>query len=185
MMYPSSFKLQWCTLPPSKYNDVPFSFKVQWCTLYSLAENLLLQPPRSTRRCSLLSRSTQSSVENVTFKPKIINRLIRQLAPDKATGPDHIPPRVLKECSAELASPLNRLFKLCFDNGVFPTYRKTANVVPIHKRDSNSDLIQYRPISLRRIISKVMKSAVTLQLQSYLFKGNLVYHRQFGFSPWY
>ena len=37
----------------------------------------------------LLDRFTQSALENVTFKPKIINRLLRQLAPDKATGPDH------------------------------------------------------------------------------------------------
>ena len=158
MMYPSALKVQWCTLHPSKYNDVPFSFKVHWCTLYPFAETSFCNLQGAQEDAPLLCRSTQSSLE----KPKIINWQLRQLAPDKATGPDHIPSRVLKECSAELASPLSRLFKLCFDNGVFPSSRKTVNVVPIHKRDSKSDPIQYRPISLLSIISKLMESAVYL-----------------------
>ena len=33
---------------------------------------------------------------------------------------------VLKECAAELASPLCRLFRLCFANGTFPDQWKTC-----------------------------------------------------------
>ena len=39
----------------------------------------------------------------IAFKVKDIRKLLRNLQPDKATGPDEIPARVLKECSAELA----------------------------------------------------------------------------------
>jgi len=48
---------------------------------------------------------------------------VRKLKPDKATGPDEIPKRVLKKYSAELARarPLSCLFKLCFAHGVFPS----------------------------------------------------------------
>ena len=147
----------------------------------TFAEKCNLQGAR--KDAPFLDKSTHSSFNNVTFKPKIIHRLLRQLDPAKATGPDLIPSRVLKECSAELASPLSRLFQLCFDNGVFPSNWKRANVVPIHKRGSKSDPTKYRPISLLCIISKVMESAVSLQLQSYLFQENLVSHRQFGFRP--
>ena len=129
------------------------------------------------------SQPTASTIDNVIFKPKIIKRLLKQLAPDKATGPDHIPGRVLKECSAELASPLCRLFRLCFSQGVFPSQWKTASVIPIHKRESKADPSKYRPISLLCIISKVMESVVNKQLQKHLFQNNLISNRQFGFRP--
>ena len=70
------------------------------------------QSPPHVEKCTPLS------ITNITFKPKDIHKLLMQLQPDKATGPDHIPARVLKECSAELASPLCRLFSLCFASGI-------------------------------------------------------------------
>ena len=130
-----------------------------------------------------LDQSTTASIDSITFKPKAVHRLLKQLSPDKATGPDEIPARILKECSAELASPLCRLFHLCFSQGVFPSQWKTARVTPIHKRDSKSDPTKYRPISLLSIISKVMEAAVNQQLQSYFFQNSLISHRQFGFRP--
>lgn len=130
--------------------------------------------------CPLL---TASSMERVTFKAKDIRRLLQNLQPDKATGPDNIPARVLKECSAELARPLSSLFQLCFNQGVFPSQWKTASVIPIHKRDSKSNPSMYRPISLLCIISKVMEAAVNNQLRKYLLGNGLLSDRQFGFRP--
>ena len=90
----------------------------------------------------------------------------------------------MKECAAELASPLCRLFRLCFANGTFPDQWKTASVIPVHKRDSKSDPTKYRPISLLSIIfSKVMESAVNKQLQNHLLTNKLISSRQFGFRP--
>ena len=73
-----------------------------------------------------------------------------------------------KNALHELASPLCRLFRLCFANGTFPDQWKTASAIPVHKRDSKSDPTKYRPISLLSIISKVMESAVNKQLQNHL-----------------
>ncbi|KAI8502616.1 hypothetical protein Bbelb_193180 [Branchiostoma belcheri] len=103
--------------------------------------------------------------------------------PDKANGADAIPNRVLKECCAELASPLSRLFQLCFAHGMFPSQWKCASVIPIHKRDSKSDPSMYRPISLLSNISKVMEAVVQRQLQKYLLQNHLISDRQYGFRP--
>ena len=59
--------------------------------------------------------------------------------PNKASGPVHIPTRILIECCAELSGPLCRLFHLCFSCGVFPNQWKLASVTPVHKRDSKAD----------------------------------------------
>ncbi|KAI8518836.1 hypothetical protein Bbelb_020930 [Branchiostoma belcheri] len=66
--------------------------------------------------------TTPHTLKNITFKPKEIRKILRELQPDKANGPDAIPNRVLKECCAELASPLSRLFQLCFAHGMFPRF---------------------------------------------------------------
>jgi len=51
-----------------------------------------------------------SSFANVHFKHKDIRNILCNLDPAKATGPDEIPTKVLRECAAELASPLSHLF---------------------------------------------------------------------------
>ena len=130
-----------------------------------------------------VQRTTTHVKDNIAFKAKDIRRLLRNLKPDKATGPDEIPTRVLRECCAELAGPLSRLFELCFTHGVFPSQWKCASVIPVHKRDSKSNPSMYRPISLLSNISKVMEAVVQSQLQKYLLQHHLISDRQFGFRP--
>ena len=78
-----------------------------------------------------------SLIERVTFKAKGG----QNLQPDKASGPGHIPARILKECGAELARPHSLLFQLCFNQGVFSSQWKTASGIPIHKRDIEIETI--------------------------------------------
>ena len=127
--------------------------------------------------------NSHHSIDKIAFRPKDVRRILKKLNVDKANGPDEIPTRVLRECSAELARPLSCLFKLCFMQGVFPQQWKSASVIPIHKRNSKSDPTMYRPISLLSNISKVMETIVQMQLLSYLLKNNLLSDRQFGFRP--
>ena len=114
-------------------------------------------------------------------KPKGITTILRRLKPEKASGSDLVQSRVLKECCAELASPLCRLFQLFFSKGTFPDQWKTAFVIPGHKRASKADPTKYRPISLLSIIGKVMETVVSKQLQNHLLNNKLISSRQFGF----
>ena len=117
----------------------------------------------------------------VHFRPATVYRLLARLDISKATGPDGISARVLKECAKELVKPLSQLFALCFRCGVQPESWKTANVVPIHKRSSRSVLKNYRPVSLLCIMSKVMETIVNRQLMNHLERQQLLTPHQFGF----
>ena len=117
----------------------------------------------------------------VHFRPATVYRLLARLDISKATGPDGISARVLKECAKELAKPLSQLFALCFSCGVQPESWKTANVVQIHKRSSRSVLKNYRPVSLLCIMSKVMETIVNRQLMNHLERQQLLTPHQFGF----
>ena len=59
-----------------------------------------------------------------------------------------------------LGNPLAHLFSLCFEQGVHPSNWKTANVVPVHKRKSRTDMKNYRPVSLLSVMSKVMEKVI-------------------------
>ena len=127
------------------------------------------------------SRRGNSALHRVRFRPATIKRHLRQLDPSKATGPDGIPARVLKHCAKALCLPLSRLFALCFQRGVQPSLWKTANVVPIHKRQSRTAMKNYRPVSLLCIVSKVMEKVVNTAIMNYLERNNLLSAHQFGF----
>ena len=80
--------------------------------------------------------------------------------PTKATGPDGIPARVLRECSYAIAPSLCSLFNHSLHTGTVPSEWKSADVSPIHKKDKKELAINYRPISLLSVISKVLERCV-------------------------
>jgi hypothetical protein len=120
---------------------------------------------------------------NTTFRPRDIRRLMLKLDPSKATGPDGIGNKVLKECASCLAVPLAKLFRYSFSRGQFPAAWKLASVVPVHKKSLHSNPDNYRPISLLCNISKVMEHCVNKELRKHLFTNGLVHSNQFGFRP--
>ena len=127
-------------------------------------------PPRCT-----------SALNSVRFRPSTVRRLLRQLDPSKATGPDIVPSRVLKECAEVLAPPFSNLFSLCFRCGIQPTGWKIANVVPVYKKKARSETKNYRPVSLLSIASKVMEKIINTSIMNFLERENLLSAYQFGF----
>ena len=61
-------------------------------------------------------RSNNITLADVRVTPKAVQDKLNKLNPNKAQGPDQVPPpppptRVLKELSKQLATPLRILFK--------------------------------------------------------------------------
>ena len=46
--------------------------------------------------------------------------------------------RMLKICGDSILKPLELIFKSCIESGKFPIEWKKANVVPVHKKITNS-----------------------------------------------
>ena len=74
---------------------------------------------------------------------------------------------------------------MCFEVGVFPDILKTAKVTPLHKKESKLDVLNYRPISLLSIFSKVYEKLIYIRIYSYLTKNKMIYSKQFGFRSNY
>jgi len=58
-----------------------------------------------------------------------VRRQLRRLKQRKASGPDGLPPRLLRTCADELCQILSNMYNLSLSLGVVPTLWKTSCVV--------------------------------------------------------
>ena len=96
-------------------------------------------------------------------------------------GLNGIPSLILNECSSSLCYPLCKLFIKSITFGKIPSLQRLANVLPLFKNGINSDIKNYRPISLTSVCSKTFERLVVGQLNSYLESNGLLSNFQYGF----
>ena len=108
-----------------------------------------------------------------------IKGLLENIDPNKAQGADNIHGKILKYCSGSLSKPLAILFEASYKTGSIPADWKMANVVPIHKKGSKTEVNNYRPISLTSIIMKIYEKVIRDELLSRC--EHLIDPRQHGF----
>ena len=126
-------------------------------------------------------KSGYASISEIRVTPEVVRDKLNQLDSTKVQGPDGIPPRVLKELSNELATPLCRLFNLSLETGQLPHDWKSALVTSIFKKGTRSDPGNYRPVSLTCIVCKVLESIVRDVIVTYFNDNNLYSKCQHGF----
>ena len=99
-----------------------------------------------------------------------VEKLLKKLKPHKAAGPDKINPMVLQKLSKTAAPILQVIFTRSLRTGQVPLDWKKANVVPIYKKGLKHQAVNYRPVSLTCICSKVMEHIVASQICRHLKK---------------
>ena len=110
-----------------------------------------------------------------------VRKKLDALNPNKATGPDEIPPRLLKELAAVLAGPIAIIMNKSIQEGNLPSIWKKANVVPIFKKGKKNMSGNYRPVSLTSVTCKILEGLVRQKLVEHLTDNNLVTDYQHGF----
>lgn len=95
-----------------------------------------------------LGSSTISSAPNIKVTDTCVLKLLQGLNSNKATGPDGISTRFLKEVVHSVTPSLTNIFLASIDQGQTPEDWKTANVSPIFKKGDKSRPTIYRPASL-------------------------------------
>ena len=126
---------------------------------------------------------TNQVFESINFVTEDIFNIINNLDSCKAHGYDNLSVRIIKICGISLCKPLEIIFHKCINQGIFPSYWKKANVVPIHKKNEKFLVNNYRPISLLPIFSKIFERLMFNSFYNYLIKHDLLSHNQSGFKP--
>ena len=110
-----------------------------------------------------------------------VEREIRQLKQNKATGTDQLPPNLLKDCSVLIAKPIAHILNLSVKTSTVPSLWKSAKICPIFKSGKSELVENYRPISVLPVLSKILEKTVHQQLYSFLETNSLLNDCQFGY----
>ena len=81
--------------------------------------------------------------------------VLKSINPRKATGPDDISGKMFLLSGDTIVTPLKIIFETILTSGIFPDGWKTANVLPIFKKENKQLVENYRPISLLPIMAKL------------------------------
>ena len=97
-------------------------------------------------------------VETFTIKEATvsdINTLLKSVNTKKATGPDNIPPKLVKVSANVIDSYLCNIINKGLQNSSFPDAAKIASVRPIYKKKCRNTIENYRPVSVLNTFSKI------------------------------
>ena len=100
----------------------------------------------NTNMLPTLSGTPFPYMQNIEFT--IQGVLLSNLKPNKASGPDKIAARFLKEMASVLALSLTLIFKASLAQGILPDDWKKAFVIPVYKTGDRSCAANYRPSPL-------------------------------------
>ena len=124
---------------------------------------------------------SKTRIGKVTAQEAGVRKLLSQLKPHKASGPNKIPNRVLREHSAELAPSLTALFNQSLESGTIPDDWSKASISPVFKKGSVHDAANYRPVSLTCVACKLLEHIVVKHMLHYLEEHKLLSSLQHGF----
>ena len=157
---------QWMHTPQDKANSLMDSFANK-CTLPIQQGHTEVEAPRNVLPSFLLIRR------------RWILKLLKTCAVDKATGPDTLPARILRECANEFATPICLLACGMLKHGVWPDSWRLHWVHPLYKRKAAHDANNYRGAHLTHIVAKLIEQTISMVFIPFLDKTCA-----FGKSQW-
>ncbi len=108
-----------------------------------------------------------TQIDSLFVSYEDVYKRLCELKDDSSSGPDDIPPILLKNCAFSLTFPLTTLFNISLQSGMYPTSWKTSFVVPIYKTGDKSQAKNYRPICKNSTIAQIFDSIVTEKLTDF------------------
>ena len=117
----------------------------------------------------------------ITVDPNGVLKLLNNLKIHKASGPDGLCARLLKECSSEIAPIPGLIYNESLAQGTVPDDWRKANVAPIFKKGENYDAANYRPVSLTCICCKTLEHIIVSNINKNLAFESILPDCQHGF----
>ena len=113
------------------------------------------------------------------LRVKATEKILKALDQDKATGPDGLPGRILKECAEELALPVTILAKRMLVLGSWPECWRYHWISPLFTKGLRSNASNYRGVHLASVLSKTVERVLGKIICDYLEESG-----SFGETQW-
>ena len=154
----------------SKKADI---LNTQFSSVFNKGESTDNIPPKGP--------SPHDTMSNINITAEGVKKLLHQLNPHKATGPDNVSCRLLKEQADEITPVIQLLYQASISQGNIPLDWKTAHVVPIFKKGDKSKAENYRPVSLTSVVCKLMEHILCSNISKHLDEKKILNDAQHGF----
>ena len=171
-------------IPPLKMSDGNYAFtdlekattlNNYFCSISSVDD--------SNTELPFFENRTNTEINDINILVSEIVDILSSLKVNKASGPDGISHRMLKNTCKTIAIPLCKLFNKSLQSRIYPRIWKSATVMPIFKKGDKSEVSNYRPISLISCVGKTFERVVFKHVHNYLLSNSLIYKYQSGFLP--
>lgn len=113
-------------------------------------------------------QASASTSQSLNIQTADVIRVLRNINTRKATGPDGVPGRVLKDCADELAGVLTNIYNMSLSQCIVPSCLKSTTIVPVPKQTAITCLNDYRPIALTPIVTKCLERLVLKHIKATL-----------------
>ena len=123
----------------------------------------------------------QEGLKEAVVQKQDVGRLLGNLNVRKAMEPDGVSGWTLKECQEQLIQPIWELITSSIEEGRVPQEWKRANIVPIYKGGKMTDPVNYRPVSLTSVVSKLCEIFIKEKWVRFLEDSRVISNGQFGF----
>ena len=110
-----------------------------------------------------------------------MEHLLADINVSKASGPDEIPCRLLKELAQELAPVFASLFRQSVRTGKLPESWQNAWITPVFKKGSRCEPENYRPVSLTCVMCKVLEHIICSHLRAHFDRYGILTEYNHGF----
>ena len=96
-------------------------------------------------------QTSASQMDDIVVGVDEVLKVLSNLDPSSALGPDGIHNTLLKRCAPSLVVPLVILISKSLTSSVIPTEWKISQVVPIFKKGRKAEPLNYRPASAKSL----------------------------------
>ena len=110
-----------------------------------------------------------------------VNKLLSNVNPRMANGPDNISNRVLKDCATNIAPYATTIYQKSHEVGSVPDDWIMVVITALFKKGDKSLPVNYRPVSLTSVTCKLMEHIMFKHIMQHLEKYSILVDYQQGF----
>ena len=169
----------------SKPSEICRELNKYFCSIGHDMANSIVGGANQSLTDTFCGHRVQNSIFlNPTDEYEVIS-IINKFKPNKASGIDDIPTKLIKAAKHILSPYLTIIFNLGLEKGHYYDKLKIARVTPLFKGGIKSEVKNYRPISILTAFNKVFETIIKKRLVNFWNRFEVFSPTQFGFRENY
>ena len=137
--------------------------------------------PENLSQCLklMVGKSCSLTLNHVT--KDTVKKLLKNLKNSRSTSVDELDNYSVKLAADYIYEPLHHIITLSIMQNKFPSNWKYTKVIPLHKKQSQLERKNYRPVAILSPLSKVLEKIVYMQIYDYLTQSKLFHQNLHGY----